>query len=116
MIDWEGILGRDGPAVWRTVYRLLGHRADAEDCFQEAFVAALELSRREAVNHPRALLLRMATMRAMDRLRQRYRRKKVTEAAPEWDDLQTADLPPMERAAPAELSTRLRTALGAIPE
>jgi RNA polymerase sigma-70 factor (ECF subfamily) len=116
MIDWEGILERDGPAVWRTVYRLLGHRADAEDCFQEACVAALELSRRETVNHPRALLLRMATMRAMDRLRQRYRRKAVTEAAPEWDDLQTDDVAPLERAATEELSARLRTALAAIPE
>ena len=27
MPDWPTILSRDGPAVWRTAYRLLGNRA-----------------------------------------------------------------------------------------
>src|SRR4051794_26527173 len=78
MTDWEGILSRNGPAVWRCAYRLLGRRHEAEDCFQETFVAALEawerLSRRGGVANERALLLRLATARAMDRLRARYRR------------------------------------------
>src|SRR5437868_505263 len=59
MTDWDQIIRRDGPAVWRTVSRLVGDRADAEECFQEAFVAALELARREPLTSPRALLLRM---------------------------------------------------------
>src|SRR5947208_16896323 len=61
--DWEGIVARDGPAVWRTVYRLLGRRADAEDCFQETFLAALRLWARQPVRHPRAALQRLATAR-----------------------------------------------------
>ena len=78
MTDWDGILSREGPAVWRTVYRLLGRRADAEDCFQETFLAALQAWRDEAeagraVQSPRALLHRLATARAIDRLRSRYR-------------------------------------------
>ena len=44
MVDWDGIIDREGPAVWRTVCRLLTHRADAEECFQETFLAALEAS------------------------------------------------------------------------
>ncbi len=40
MPDWQEILRRDGPAVWQTAYRLLNHRADAEECFQETFLLA----------------------------------------------------------------------------
>ena len=54
MVDWDGIIDREGPAVWRTVCRLLTHRADAEECFQETFLAALQLWRREPMRSPRA--------------------------------------------------------------
>jgi RNA polymerase sigma-70 factor, ECF subfamily len=47
------------------------NRADAEECFQEAALAALEFSRRKDVQHWRALLVRLATARAVDRLRRR---------------------------------------------
>ena len=73
MVDWDLIVSREGPAVWRTLYRLLGDRADAEDCFQETFLAALAVWDREDVQHPRAMLNRLATAHALDRLRQRYR-------------------------------------------
>src|SRR5262249_28585812 len=46
MPDWREILSRDGPAVWRTAYRLLGNRADADEGFQEAVRGAWEGSRR----------------------------------------------------------------------
>ena len=42
MPNWREILGRDGPAAWRTAFRILGNRADADECFQEACLAALE--------------------------------------------------------------------------
>src|SRR6476659_2234079 len=84
--DWEGIVERDGPAVWRTVYRLLGRTADAEDCFQETFLAALRLWARQPVAHPRAALQRLATARAVDRLRRRYRESART-APTDWDGL-----------------------------
>ena len=42
MIDWEGIVREHRPAVWRTAHRLLGNRADADECFQETFAAAVE--------------------------------------------------------------------------
>ena len=41
MPDWDEILTRDGPAVWRTAYRIVGNRADADECVQEAFLSAL---------------------------------------------------------------------------
>ena len=76
MVDWDAIVSREGPTVWRTVYRLLGNRADAEDCFQETFLSALTFANhQEHIRNPRALLQRFATARALDRLRRRYRRR-----------------------------------------
>jgi len=67
MPDWDEILTRDGPAVWRTAYRIVGNRADADECVQEAFLHALEISRRKPVQHWCALLQRLAAARAVDR-------------------------------------------------
>ena len=114
MVDWDAIIDREGPAVWRTVRRLLAHRADAEECFQETFIAALELWRRQPVRSPRAALQRLATARAIDRLRQRYRNAARHEPAPPEslvDSLQT----PFDRAAAAELAQSLRLALADLP-
>jgi DNA-directed RNA polymerase specialized sigma24 family protein len=79
MADWQEILNREGAAVWRTVYRILGDRADAEDCYQETFLAALEVSRHEAVRSWPALLRRLATTKSVERLRQRCRRRRREE-------------------------------------
>ena len=84
MPNWQEIVKREGPAVWRTVYRIVGNRADTEECFQEAFLAAWEVSRREQVQNWRALLLRLAAARAVDRLRQRHRRT-VREKTADWE-------------------------------
>jgi RNA polymerase sigma-70 factor, ECF subfamily len=114
MPDWQEILSRDGKAVWQTAYRVLGNRADADDCFQEAFLAALEISRREDVRHWRALLQRLATARAVDRLRQRHRQADRQQAA-DWDALAGHEPAPSQTALDAELSDRLRAALGRLP-
>jgi RNA polymerase sigma-70 factor (ECF subfamily) len=115
MVDWDAIVSRDGPAVWRTVYRLVGNRADAEDCFQETFLAAVTVWRRESVQHPQALLQKLATARALDRLRRRYRRAKREGGSLESDDVASSDPQPMQLARSAELSQNLREALAAIP-
>jgi RNA polymerase sigma-70 factor (ECF subfamily) len=115
MVDWDAIVTRDGPAVWRTVYRIVGNRADAEDCFQETFLSALAVWRREAVSNPHALLQRMATARALDRLRRRYRRKSREGASAAWDDLPSDGQGPSAEAEASELSQRLREALCGIP-
>ena len=114
MTDWEAIVEREGPAVWRTVYRLLGRRADAEDCYQETFLAALRLWARQPVRHPRAALQRLATARAVDRLRTRYR-EAGRGGAVDWDRLPHGDPSPPQRAAESELSSRLLDALALLP-
>jgi len=73
MTDWEGIVRGHGPTVWRTLFRLLGRRADVDECFQETFLSALEMSRRQKIVCWSALLQTVATRKAVDRLRQKYR-------------------------------------------
>ena len=114
MPDWEEIVRRDGPAVWRTAYRLLNNPADADECFQEAFVAALEVSRREQVGNWRALLLRWAAVRAVDRLRELCRRRSREQTA-DWNSLAGKEPPPSQGAEEAEMAQRLRDALAQIP-
>jgi RNA polymerase sigma-70 factor, ECF subfamily len=75
MVDWTQLVHEHGPLVWQTVYRLVGHGPDAADCFQNAFVAALQLARRETVLRWPAVLKRLATTQALDCLRRRTREK-----------------------------------------
>jgi RNA polymerase sigma-70 factor (ECF subfamily) len=114
MLDWQEILDRDGPAVWRTAYRLLGNRADADECFQEVFLAALEVSRREPVRHWPALLQRLATTRAVDHLRRRCRRAPTVPVA-DWEAVEGTTPPPSQQAEQAELAEQLRQALVRLP-
>src|SRR5947209_9205691 len=110
MTDWSEIVQQHGPAVWRTARRLLNNEADAADCFQRTFVSALEVARKEAVRNWPALLKRLVTARALERLRQRRREGDRMTILPE----QAADrraVDPAEAAAANELAARLREAL-----
>src|SRR5262245_50738920 len=112
MTDWTTIVRRHGPLVWRTAYRLLGHDADARDCFQQTFLAAVEWDARTPVRDWPAALRRLATARALDLLRARYRWRRndpLPEAVPD-PDLDD----PFGSAAHGELADRLRQALAAI--
>jgi RNA polymerase sigma-70 factor, ECF subfamily len=114
MPDWPEIIEREGGAVWRTAYRLLGNRADADECFQEAFLAALGVARREPVRDWGALLRRLAASRAIDRLRQRYRHGDDRPMA-DWDALPCPSPLPSRGVEDAELTESLRAALACLP-
>ncbi len=114
MPDWEEILRRDGPAAWRSAYRLTGNRADADECLQEALVVAVGVARREEVRCWKALLQHLATARALDRLRKR-RRRGAFEPVADWEAVGGPSPSPLESAEEAELAGSLRAALGRIP-
>ncbi len=116
MPDWAEIIERDGAAVWRTAYRLLGNRADADECFQEAFLAALEVARRQPVRDWGALLRHLASSRAIDRLRRRYRQKVApTPVDFDFDAIPDAGPNPSRVAEDAEISEALRSAMAELP-
>ena len=111
MTDWPQIVEQHGPLVWRTAYRLLGNEPDAADCFQRAFVAAVELASSETVRNWPALLRRLATARALDRLRQRGRDAKRFERLPETGRVDGKAIDPHRAAEANELAAHLRDAL-----
>ena len=116
MTDWEGILRDEGPAIWRTLWRLLGNRADVDECFQETLLAALRYSRGQAVRHWSALLQRLATARAVDRLRKRYRERDAVDDSADAGATVSSRPGPVERVVAAELSENLRRALARLSE
>ena len=113
VIDWQKIVTKHGPAVWQTARRLLGNDADAGDCFQETFIGALEVSRRQPVRSFSALLIHLATVRAIDRLRRRY--ADSTHAVTQLTAVPTDDPGPVQQAAASELADQLRRALAQLP-
>ena len=115
MINWQTIVKKHGPAVWQTAYRLLGNHADAADCFQETFICALEVSRRQRVRNFSALLVRLATTRAIDQLRQRFSNSKVRADAADLTAVPSTNPDPVQEAQMQELVVRLRESLSQLP-
>jgi RNA polymerase sigma-70 factor (ECF subfamily) len=116
MTDWASILAEHGPTVWRTVFRLLNHDADALDCYQETFLAALRFAKQQSIADWPSFLASLATRRAMDRLRQRYRSRsraipidQIPEPCSEVDG-------PLLQARANELMDRMREGMSELPD
>jgi RNA polymerase sigma-70 factor (ECF subfamily) len=114
MPDWQEIVRSDGPAVWRTAYRILGNTADADECFQDAFLDALELSTRDNIRHWRGMLQRLVAARSIDRLRRNIRRRD-RDAFDDWETVHDSRPSPPQAAEDAELAAHFREALARIP-
>jgi len=112
--NWQRIIDDHGPSVWQTAYRLLRNNSDAADCFQETFVAAFKLSQRQPVRNMQGLLIRLATTRAIDQLRQRNRH--FQHRAEHRHGQEISPCPgPVGQAERNELATRLRLAICQLP-
>jgi RNA polymerase sigma-70 factor (ECF subfamily) len=113
MSDLQAIVDAHSEAVWRTVYRLVDHYDDARDCYQETFLAAVRLAGGESVRNWRTTLLAIATRRAIDRLRARYRDQQVLKAHAIRD--RPGVEPPSADAERGELRELVRRALTTLP-
>ena len=116
MKDWQTIVDKFGPQVWATAYRLLGNHADASDCFQETFLSALEVSKREKIRNFPALLTRICTTRAIDRLRQRIRDHQRNIPNTDMESIADVDRNPAAHIRVEELSAKLQEAIAQLPE
>jgi RNA polymerase sigma-70 factor (ECF subfamily) len=115
VVDWQVVVKKHGPVVWGTAYRLLGNHADAADCFQETFICALEVSRRQHVFNFSALLVRLATARAIDRLRRRMREPNISSETADYTAIPSDDAEPYQHVQAKELADGLREALAQLP-
>lgn len=103
---------RHADDVWRTIYRLLNDPEDARECYQQTYLEAVRC-RQQQVTNWQALLKRIATRRAMDVLRTRYRQRRVFSdgEAPE----PFLDNPPGSELEFAELRENVRQVLATLP-
>ncbi|HEY1600648.1 MAG TPA: sigma-70 family RNA polymerase sigma factor [Pirellulales bacterium] len=115
MSDLDAIVTAHADAVWRTANRLLDNHDDALDCYQQTFLDALRMAKASEVRHWRTMLVRIATRRAIDRLRERYRRNKAFEGGDGTDQIPSAVEPPDARAQGEELREQIRRALTTLP-
>ncbi len=107
--NWDRIVDRHGGRVFRIALRILGSVHDAEDVSQEVFVEAYRLHKAGSVQSWTGLLVRLATLRAIDRLR----RRRPAETLREDDRVSTTG--PCEEAAARELAEWLRAAMARLP-
>ena len=116
MISWETIIHEHGPAVWRTAYRLVGNRSDADECMQEAFVSAVAVSRRSIVRNWPALLRRLVISRGIDCLRRRAADPVRLHGEASLASAMGREPLPDAAAQQAELCEELREALAKLPQ
>jgi RNA polymerase sigma-70 factor, ECF subfamily len=113
--DWKIIVEQHAALVWATACRLVGNGPDALDCFQETFLEAVKVARREPVRDWPALLRHLTTARAMDLLRVRCRKRTRTDAMADPEAVVGREADPAEEAEAGELAERLRAALTKLP-
>src|SRR5262245_59063652 len=114
MTNWDVVIREFGPVVWHTAYRLLTHEADAADCFQRTFLAAVELDATEPIRNWPAALKRLATARALEQLRTRHRQAARSVALPDEPPADPSTPDPVELVCGRELAAAMRSALAAI--
>jgi len=114
LVNWPAIVEQHGPYVWRTAFRLLSDREEASDCYQETFLKAVEYSRQKEISNWPGLLKRIATSRALDRLRRRYRNR--DEPLENGEVVLAREPAPDEPMQHEEWMERFRQVLAELPE
>lgn len=111
MSDWKQIVRDHEKMIFGTAWRILGHVQDTEDAVQDVYLQAHSLFGKQKVRHWPALLRRLATCRALDRLRRRRATIPLDDAV-----LPGREDSPEELLAEQELVERLREVIAQLPE
>lgn len=108
--NWAQIVNRHGKRVFRIAKRILGSVHDAEDVSQEVFTEAYRMHQAGPVQSWTGLLVRLATLRAIDRLR-------GTRLANELhDNDHVSTIEPFDELTARELAQWLRAAITRLPD
>jgi RNA polymerase sigma-70 factor (ECF subfamily) len=108
--DWDRIVERHAKRVFRVALRIVASVQDAEDVSQDVFTEAFRLHKAGPVQSWTGLLVRLATLRSLDRLR----RHRPSVELRECDRMSTAEL--FEELAAGELARWLRQAIAQLPD
>ena len=110
---FDRLVSRHIRRAFSIAYRLLGHREDAEDLVQDAFLAALErIDTFQSGRSFAAWIARIVVNRGLNARKARTLRQ--TDSLPE--DAPAASVLPDRAAEQAELHARCRDALARLPE
>lgn len=115
----EHLVRQHSRLVYRIAYAALGSHHDAEDATQETFLRVLRYSRKlAAVEDPKTWLARIAWRVAVDRSRQRGRKREVPLEDREKPSAETvsADAPPDQALHGSQFSALLVRLIAALPE
>ncbi|MGA2500524.1 MAG: sigma-70 family RNA polymerase sigma factor [Tepidisphaeraceae bacterium] len=108
--DWDGIVEHHARRVFRVAMRILRSVQDAEDVSQDVFAEAFRLHKAGPIQNWTGLLVRLATLRSLDRLRH----------IRPWVELRESDwistVEPCEEMGARELAQWLREALAQLPD
>ncbi len=113
MCDWTSLLAEHMPAMYRTAHRILGRTDEAEDCVQDVLVELIRRGEPERVDNWPALLRWLTTVRSLNRLKRRQRRREV--AADEIVSIPMGEHGPPGRLDAEEKRAWLRSALAELP-
>ena len=108
--DWDAIVEQHASRVFRVALRILKSVHDAEDVSQEVFAEAFRLHVAGPVQPGPGLLVRLATLRSLDRLR----RNRPTVELRECDKVSSVE--PYQEFAARELADWLGKALAQLPD
>jgi RNA polymerase sigma-70 factor, ECF subfamily len=111
MTYWDQIVDEHGPFVFRLARRILGPGPDAEDVVQEVFLEVFRFWQKRKVENLVGLFRRIATHRALDRLRRRRRTDPLN-----MIEVSDPSDGPLDKAVAGELAERLRNAISQLPD
>ena len=103
--DWNALVEQHSERVFRTALRVLGSVQDAEDVSQEVFIEAHRKRQEIRIENWVGFLVRVTTLRSIDRLRQR----RPVVAVRESDKVSHSE--PHEQASANELAVWMRRCL-----
>ena len=109
-VDWNEIVGRHATTVCRVALRILRNVQDAEDVSQDVFTEALALRDAGSILNWEAFLVRVTTLRSLDRLRRRRQSSELREDEHHY----SAD--PADALMADELSGWLTESLARLPD
>jgi len=108
--DWDRIVERHAERVFRVAMRILRSVQDAEDVSQDVFTEAFRLHKSGPIQSWTGLLVRLATLRSLDRLR----RNRPTVELRDYD--RTSSVEPLDELEARELALWLQKALVQLPD